>query len=173
MFTLFINLLQHKIEAFSDGDVESVKELFTWEQMLPSVSQAPDTDHHQNIGTHPCCWKLSAVRAPPALTALLAPIHFSLSLLCVHTFLVRTRCCFEVFSHWEMSSKNLVLPHTHERSWNAAFPDAGSSSVIPVGASVVAGMGEQRAAGGCACLMNHHILPTGEHSALQWGHTKI
>lgn len=95
-----------------------MKELFTWQQMLPSISQAPDTDHHQNIGTHPCCWKLSAVRAPPALTALLAPIHFSLSLLCVHTFLVRTRCCFEVFSHWEMSSKNLVLPHTHERTWN-------------------------------------------------------
>lgn len=94
-----------------------MKELFTWQQMLPSISQAPDTGHHQNIETHPCCWKLSAVRAPPALTALLAPIHFSLSLLCVHTFLVRTRC-FEVFSHWEMSSKNLVLPHTHERTWN-------------------------------------------------------
>lgn len=34
-------------------------------------------------------------------------------------------------------------------------------------ATGAAGMGAQRATGGCACLMNHHILPTIEHTALQ------
>lgn len=48
----------------------------------------PSPRHRLSLRCRDCCWcwKLSAARTPPALTVLLAPICYSLSLLCLHTF---------------------------------------------------------------------------------------
>lgn len=69
-----------------------------------------------------------------------------------------------------MSSKNLGLPNTRISS-HISLPDAGSGSLVPAVASVVAGvavgaagMEAEGAVVGCVCLMSHHVSPTGEHS---------
>lgn len=74
-----------------------------------------------------------------------------------------------------MSSETLVLPNMHERNSNVllflVLAAVQQSQWWPQWwqewVQELEEMGAQRAAGGC--LMSHHILPSGEHLALQVG----
>lgn len=123
---LLINLFLHNIEPFSDGAMAGSVQ-GAWNGSLPgskscSRSPKPQTRTIIRMGTDLCCWKPSAVKTSPALiTALLAPVHYSLSVLCVHLCSGEDNMALFFFFLWEMSSKNLGLPNTHERDWTV-FP---------------------------------------------------
>lgn len=151
-----------------------MKQLFTWQQKL-SILQALDIETLITMWTGHCCWKQSAVKTPPAvITALLPPIYYSLSMLCVYTFSGEDNMGF-FFPLWEMSSKNLRFAKcTWKGLKNVSTPAASwcwQQFTDPRGGLSDGRNGHRSCTNGSRessrrlCLS--HVLPTREHSALK------
>lgn len=161
--------MPHKIEVFSDGAIaESVKG--AWNNSSPGSKCCPQSPKPQTctiIITAAGRWVLWGL----LYSLLLAPIHYSLSLLCLHTFSAEDNMLFWggwVSTHRVMSSKKLVLPNTYERNWNMLpFLMLAAVQWSQWWPQWCQEWERRAAAGCCACLMNHHILPTRGHPALQ------
>lgn len=98
-----------------------MKWLLTWQQKLLSVPQAPDTDHYQDgdrslLLEAKCCEDFSCINNCSVSSRSLLFI----CALCTSMFWWRQYGIIFFFL-WEMSSKNLGLPNTHERDWTV-FP---------------------------------------------------